>query len=695
MHGIQSSYVDVSGRTVRASRAGLLAALRAIEAPVQRPEDIADALRSRIQDLWRRPLEPVQVAWGGRCRPIRLRLPLWVMDARRMWSLRLESGETLDVTEDFHGGGRGVVRAAQVEGATFVDLEFVPSVRMPTGYHSLELEFGGNVAGSLLVSAPRRPKSELASSWGVFLPLYALRTRRSWGAGDLTDLGDLAEWVAGLGGEVVATLPILSASSGEPFDPSPYSPASRLFWNELYLDVPAASQMDRSPGARALLRSPRLARQIAGLQGAPLVDYPAAMAAKRRALEDLAGRFFARPSHRTASFAAFARDPVVQDYASFRANWERRGTPWPTWPARERDGRLPKEGGDRAVFRYHTFVQWLMRRQMEELARRSARAGVRLYFDLPLGVDPDGYDVWREREVFAMGAAAGAPPDPFFRGGQDWGFPPLHPDRVRQNGYRYVIASLRHALRHAGVLRIDHIMSLHRLYWVPHGLDARQGVYVRYRPQELYAILALESIRADAVIVGEDLGTVPDVVRRSMHRHGLYRSFVLEMETRPDPKRAISPAPPDSLASLNTHDLPTFAAFWKGTDIDNRVARGWLGSEEGRLAHAERRRVRQAMVRYLSSQGWLRSSRDGKGDPDAGNALRACLSYLAAGDARMMLVNLEDIWLEERPQNLPGTTDEHPNWRRPARYPFERFRQMRQVTSTLRHIDALRRRRRS
>jgi 4-alpha-glucanotransferase len=330
---------------------------------------------------------------------------------------------------------------------------------------------------------------------------------------------------------------------------------------------------------------------------------------------------------------------------------------------------------------------------MEELARRSARAGVRLYFDLPLGVDPDGYDVWREREVFALGAAAGAPPDAFFRGGQDWGFPPLHPDRVRHNGYRYVIASLRHALRHAGYLRIDHVMSLHRLYWVPRGLDARHGVYVRYRPQELYAILALESMKAGAVIVGEDLGTVPDVVRRSMHRHGLYRSYVLEMETRPDPKRAISPAPRDSLASLNTHDLPTFAAFWKGIDIDDRVARGWLDSEERRRAHAERRRVRQAMVRYLSSQGWLRSSRDGKVDPDARNALRACLSYLAAGDARMMLVNLEDLWLEERPQNLPGTTDEHPNWRRPARYPFERFRQMQQVTSTLRHIDTLRRRR--
>jgi 4-alpha-glucanotransferase len=695
LHRIQTSYVDISRRTIRASRAGLMAALRAIGAPVQRPEDVADALRSRVEELWRQPLEPVQVAWGGRCRPVRLRLPLWVMEARRTWRLRLENGESLDVSEDFRRGDRGVVRAAQVEGATFVELEFAPGVRVPIGYHRLDLEFGGNFAGALLVSAPRAPKRELPPSWGVFLPLYALRTRRSWGLGDLTDLGDLVDWVAGLGGDVVATLPILSASSREePFDPSPYSPASRLFWNELYLDVPAVSELARSPEARALLRSPLLARQIAALQAAPLVDYPAAMAAKRGVLEAMAEGFFARPSSQPASFAAFARDPVVQDYASFRANWERRGTPWPTWPAREREGHLPKEGGDREGFGYHTFVQWLMRLQMEELGRRSAQAGVRLYVDMPLGVDPEGYDVWREREAFALGAAAGAPPDPFFRGGQDWGFPPLHPDRIRRHGYRYVIASLRHALRHGRVLRIDHVMSLHRLYWVPRGLDARHGVYVRYYPQELYAILALESAGVDAaVIVGEDLGTVPDVVRRSMRHHGLYRSHVLEMETSADPRRAISPAPQDSLASLNTHDLPTFAAFWKETDIDDRIARGWLSPEEGRRAHGERRRVREAMVRYLRSQGWLRGPGAGKDAADARDALRACLSHLAAGDARMMLVNLEDLWLEERPQNLPGTTDEHPNWRLPARYPLERFRQMREVTGTLRHIDALRKRR--
>ena len=693
LNGIQTSYVDISRRTIRASPTSIIAALQAVGAPVERRGDVAEALRSRIQELWRSPLEPVLVAWGGRPDPIRVRLPLWVMDARRRWSLALENGEELDASEAFRQGERGVIRAEQVESATFVEMEFAPVLRLPTGYHRLDLEYGGDVARSMLVSAPRNGRSaEPGVSWGVFLPLYALRTQRSWGLGDLTDLGELMDWTAGLGGEVVATLPILAAFLSEPFQPSPYAPASRLFWNELHLDVLGIPELKNCPDARALLRSRRLRRDIAALQAARLVDHRGAMAVKRRVLELLAGSFLTDRSHRPAEFEAFASDRTVRDYASFRANCERRGASWRVWPKHERDGVLPKDGGDPRAFGYHTYVQWLMRQQMEELGRRAAQAGVRMYFDLPLGVSPDGYDVWRERDAFALGAAAGSPPDRFFTGGQDWGFHPLHPERIRRQGYRYVIASLRHVLRHAGVLRIDHVMSLHRLYWVPRGFDARHGVYVRYRPEELYAILALESERGDAVIVGEDLGTVPETVRRAMKRHGIHRSYVLQMEITADPRRAINPAPRKSLASLNTHDLPPFAAFWKEADLDYRIEQGWLDRPGARREREERRRLRDAIVRFLRSQGWLRGGGRGKDGPGARDVLQGCLSFLAAGEARTVLVNLEDLWLEERPQNVPGTTDQYPNWRRPAPFTLERFRQMRRVTGTLRRIDGLRKR---
>jgi 4-alpha-glucanotransferase len=691
LYGIQTSYVDLSRRTVRASHTSLLAALKAIGAPVEGPEDLFDAHRSRVRELWERPLEPVLIAWGGRPDPIRLRLPLWVMDARRRWSLALEDGDgERDVSESFRRGERGVIGAEQVDGATYVEMEFSPALEIPTGYHRLGLEYGGNSARSLVISAPRTDRTTEGPSWGVFLPLYALRSRRSWGLGDLTDLGDLVEWMADLGGEVAATLPIMSALLSEPFEPSPYSPASRLFWNEVHLDVVKVAEQQPSEEARSMLRSPRFRREIEALRSAPLVDQRGAMAAKRRILEPLAATFFAEPSRRPPGFEAFARQRTVQDYASFRANGERRREPWRTWPRRERDGVLPKEGGDRGAFRYHTYVQWAMTQQMQELGRRATAAGARLYFDFPLGVHPDGYDTWRERDVFALSASAGSPPDPFFTAGQDWGFHPLHPERVREQGYRYPISCLRHILGHAGVLRIDHVMSLHRVYWVPHGLDARHGVYVRYRPNELYAILALESARGDAVIVGEDLGTVPDTVRKAMARHGIYRSYILQMEVRPDSRRAIKPPTRHSLASLNTHDLPPFAGFWKDRDLAYRIEQGWLDEAGARRERAERERLRRALIRYLRTKGWLQEEGDGKDGPRAWDVLHACLSYLAAGEARMVLVNLEDLWLEERPQNVPGTKDEYPNWRRPARYPFELFRQMRRVTGTLKRVDELR-----
>lgn len=692
LHGIQMSYVDLSGRTVRATATTILAALSAIGASVEGPGGVEEALRSRIRELWQRPLEPVVVAWQGRPDSIRLRLPLWVMGARRRWSLTLEDGEQLDVSDAFQQGDRGVLRAEQVEGSTYVEMAFAPALRVPVGYHRLDLEFGGNDARSLLISAPRKGRAEPRPSWGVFLPLYALRSERSWGLGDLTDLGNLVEWTSGLGGDVVATLPILAAFLSQPFDPSPYSPASRLFWNELHLDVLRAPELPRCREARAMLRSGSLRREVAELQSAPLVDHARAMATKRRVLEVLARTFYEEPSAWPPGFEAFARDPTVRDYASFRANGERRGSSWWAWPAREREGHLPPEGGDRQAFRYHTYVQWLMREQMEDLGGRAARAGTRLYFDFPVGVSADGYDVWRERTAFALRASAGAPPDPFFTGGQDWGFPPLHPDRIRHQGYGYVIACLRHVLRHAGVLRIDHVMSLHRLYWVPRGLDAHHGVYVRYRRDELCAILTLESARGDALIVGEDLGTVPQTVRRGMMRHGIYSSYVLEMELNPDPRRAINPPPRSSVAQVDTHDLPPFAGFWKDADLAYRIEQGWLDQAGAQRERRYRDRLRAALVGYLRSQGWLPEARIGKDGPGARDVLRACLSHLAAGEARMLLVNLEDLWLEERPQNVPGTSDEYPNWRRPARHPFERFRQMRRVTGTLKRVHELRKR---
>ena len=251
----------------------------------------------------------------------------------------------------------------------------------------------------------------------------------------------------------------------------------------------------------------------------------------------------------------------MEDYARFRAAGERQHAPWPAWPAPLRDGVIKEGDYDEEAMRYHLYVQWLAHQQLQSLSQKAREKGVRLYFDLPLGVHPDGYDVWREPNLFVLGASAGAPPDAFFAKGQDWGLPPLHPERLREQGYRYYIACVRHLLQMAGILRIDHVMGFHRLFFVPRGMKANQGVYVRYRAEEFYALLALEAHHHQAIIVGEDLGTVPPEVRPAMERHGLHRTYVAQFSLTPDARQALLPPSSNMVASLNTHDTPTFAGF--------------------------------------------------------------------------------------------------------------------------------------
>jgi 4-alpha-glucanotransferase len=319
------------------------------------------------------------------------------------------------------------------------------------------------------------------------------------------------------------------------------------------------------------------------------------------------------------------------------------------------------------------------------VATHSKAAGVQLYLDLPLGVHPDGYDVWRERNAFCLGAAAGAPPDLFFTKGQNWGFPPLHPEAIRTQGYRYVIAYLRHQLQYAGLLRIDHVMGLHRLFCIPQGIEAKDGVYIRYAADELYAIVNLESHRQQTGIIGENLGTVPSYVNRKMARHHLHRMYVLQYALGPDQQQPLQPVPAETVASLNTHDMPTFAAFWDGLDITDRQDLGLLDQTGADEEQRQRETLKAALKQYLESLGWLQDLTG-----DGSDVYAACLRYLAASPAQTVLVNLEDIWGETNPQNVPGTAAERPNWRRKSRFGFEQFRDLPLVLDRLQELHHLR-----
>jgi 4-alpha-glucanotransferase len=656
LYRVQTEYWDAMGNHRHPSDDAILAILRTLGARLEKRHDLPDALAERRRELWSRLSQPVAAAIAGEPVELSLRVPAWAVGLARA-TLETEGGETRVL--DFELGMLPTVDSDTVDGEARRERRLTLDA-LPAGYHELRIESGSTVSHTLIVAAPpRAPDPVKAHGWGVFLPLYALRSQATRGIADVGDLERMLDSVDALDGDLVGSTPLFASFPGEP---SPYAPASRLFWNELYSDPTQSPELEDSEAARELLASSAFVDDGRALAARPFADYDAALALRRPVLEHLAAALYASQSSRRDAFDQhLRRTPELVDYARFRAAGERHGSGWPVWPEAERDGSLPVADDDPA-FRYHAYSQWLVDEQLRELAGRS---GAGLYLDQPLGVHADSYDTWRERESFAIGASGGAPPDHFFADGQEWGFPPLHPEGIRATRLRYPVASLRRIMSRSKAVRIDHVMGLHRLFWIPRDFPAADGAYVGYPADELYAIVCLEAQRHDTMVVGEDLGTVPDGVRERMEERGLRRTYVLQFSLQPDAEHALETPPRASLASANTHDTPPFAAFWRDADPP----------------------VRDALVRYLQARGRLPEG----GEPDTQAVLGACLDELAEGDAETLLVNIEDLWGELAPQNVPGTSGEGArNWGRRARYGLEEMFGLPEVHDTLRRIDGLR-----
>jgi 4-alpha-glucanotransferase len=474
---------------------------------------------------------------------------------------------------------------------------------VPFGYHWLERT-------RLIVSPGRCYLPDGLRTWGWAVQLYAARSAGSWGIGDLADLRTLAGWAAGQGAGMMLVNP-LHASLPHVQTASPYFPSSRCFRNPVYLRVDGPVP----PEAAALNRE-------------RVIDREAVWALKSRAL--------------SAAFAQFPGDPdfdqfvaaggaVLEGYATFCALSEAHGAPWWEWPA-----DAAAEAADPARVRFHQWLQWLVDRQ---LAR--AGDGVALMQDLAIGVDPAGADAWLWRDVFARGVRVGAPPDEFNTQGQDWGVPPFDPWRLRAAHYEPFIQTIRAGLRHAGGIRIDHVMGLFRLFWIPPGASAHEGTYVRYPFRELLDILALESYRAGAYVVGEDLGTVTDEIRGELAARDVLSYRLLYFEPGPPPTY-----PPRSLAAVTTHDLPTIPGLWSGSDLAEQERLGLAPNVEGTRAMRER------------LADWTGVAPDG---PASEVVVRA-YGLLAEAPSAVVTATLDDALLVEERPNVPGTTDERPNW---------------------------------
>ncbi len=651
--GIDVTYTSWRDEPVSASDESVLAAVRAL-APdlgikIDRADDAPAALGVLERERWQRIVPHVVIGWDGS-----IVVPFSVpaeTDFDYEIEVTTESGRVVrahgrlyDLPADSHAWPSGVVHCVR-RATVFLDGE--------NGYHSVRWKTAGEQGEAFAIAAPTMAwgaPGQGARRWGVFAPVYGLASRETGQAGDLGTLARLFGAVDKRGGRYVATLPILAAFLDEPCQFSPYSPASRLFWNELYLELaplaadvglPAPSAPPIVPGAR--------------------IDYRAQYAWRRAVLDPIATALAA--SKRGSEIDAWAHDTGAYDYAAFRAIGEAQRKGWWDWPSPWRDATPLVEtraqalslGADQQRVTTHVVAQWAMQKQLEALARSSA---VGLYLDLPVGVNGDAYEVWRHRNLFITELAAGAPPDALFLGGQNWGLPPLSPTALRRDRYKYFIRCVQHHMRVSSMLRIDHVMGLFRLYCVPQGRPATDGVYLRYPSHELLAILTLESQRAQCALVGEDLGTVPPEVRPAMAKHGLFRLHVGQWFLPSKIGEAPGRSPAESVASLNTHDTATFAGWWRGADIDDRRDLDLIDAEQDARERVERDTQRAALLAFAHANPASDTL------TEVERAMVAATTDLAVGPAEVVLVALDDLALDPFPHNVPGTVAQRPNWQR-------------------------------
>lgn len=663
LYGLTTRYLDASNKPRTCSDEAIMAVLRILGADITRPDDAPAQIELRRAQLWQPGLPAVVTVWDNEPGSFVLQAPASKLKGIGSIQVELEQGETLSVPVRFdecptlETTGSGKSKSARI------GVPLPPKI--PVGYHTLHLEAGPVRYTSLLLSAPAKATApqirwQKRPPAGAFLPLYSAYSATGIGLGNLSDLEKWVKWASECGLGFFATLPLLSTFLTNPFEPSPYAPASRLFWNELVADVRHGGLLTAPPG----LSADEVQQAVASAHQEPFVDYPKQHKLQFQALKSIARQFFCENGPNSAEFQAFlAEYPDVYDYAAFRAFTDTTGQPWPQWSKGTDPVASAADGALTELKNAYVMAQYLCHQQLGRIGNN--RAG--LYLDLPVGVHPDSYDVWKHRDLFAVGAAAGAPPDPLFSKGQNWGFPPMHPVHLSKDHYGYFRAMVRRPMRYAAMVRLDHVMSIHRMYWVPENFKATDGVYVHYPAQDLAAILCIESARTGCVVAGEDLGTVPEIIRDIMRDRGMLRLYVGQFSVSSDPKIGLVVPPPHSIACLNTHDMPPFAAFWRETDLDDQVDLGLLDESEEQHERQRRKTIRKSLLLHLLQRGVLSD------DPSLEDILAGLLIKLSESNATCVVVNLEDLCLELIPQNTPGTWKERPNWRRRARYSLEKF----------------------
>ncbi|MFH8979685.1 4-alpha-glucanotransferase, partial [Streptomyces varsoviensis] len=742
LHGVATSYEPSPGRRVRVSEDTIVEVLAALGVDASTPRSVRAALddhalaeRGRLLPATVVLRAPADTAPGptpaprpatARPRPRRTP-PLPVLPEGTALSVETESGERLpwDGAAFFHGRARD--RAHDGAHESDAAETTADAGGLPLGSHVLRAHApDGRSARATLLVTPERMPEPAGRSHGFLVQLYSLLSARSWGMGDLGDLAELASWSGrSFGCGFVQVNPLHAAVPGAPTDPSPYRPSSRRFPDPVYLRVEAVPEYAHLAGqaredAAALVARATVLRS-AVLDGSGLIDRDAVWALKREALELV--RAVPLSPGRRAAYCDFLAEQgrALDDHATWCALAEVYGPDWHAWPEGLRDPRSTRTARARGELLdrvdFYCRLAWLTDQQLAAAQRAARDAGMPLglVHDLAVGVHPGGADAWAQQDAFASGMSIGAPPDAFNARGQDWGLPPWRPDALDAVGYAPYRGLLRGMLRHAGALRIDHVMGLFRLWWVPAGRDPTQGAYVRYDAEAMLGVLALEAHRAGAVVIGEDLGTVEPGVRRTLAERGALGTSVLWFERdyaseaedgavseaeegaapgsgggaegggegggegagavavdsgSADTASAAGargrprPLPPEAwrsgcLATATTHDLPSTAARLTGEHVELRHRLGLLT----RPLAQERGQDAIEVAEWMALLGQLGLLPEGPGNEEA--AIKAVHRFLLRTPARLVGVWLPDAVGDRRPQNLPGTWRQYPNWRLP------------------------------
>lgn len=721
LHGLHDAYFDIWGKPHPLSESTRRGLLSAMGLPVDDPEAVAGAVEESLLRPLERPLPPVVVLRRGDASPsIPLTLPFEAELDGLSFLLALEDGTEL----------RGALplptapdaqQAIQHEGRRWHRLAMpLPGAEaLPDGYHALRvLRSDGELLGeTTLILSPRRcyhpPELENDGRlWGLCAQLYSVPSKHNWGSGDFGDLRQLVEMASKWGASFIGLNPLHALYPHNPAHESPYCPSSRLFFNIGYIDLAACPEYMECETVRLEAESPETVAHLESLRAAPLVDYLGIATLKRPLLERLFAHFYqthlASRDERGRAFLAFVarQGEPLRLHALYEALAEHFSTQdplrywgWPAWPEAYRTpssaevSAFAEAHGERVCF--FQYMQWLCDEQLAAVQRRALELGVKpgLYLDLSVSVDRAGAEVWADQGLYALHASVGAPPDALGPNGQDWGLPPMVPERLRERAYRPFVLTLRQNMRHAGALRLDHVMGLMRLFWIPPGGTAAEGAYVTYPLDDLLGILALESQRHRCLVIGEDLGTVPDEVRAALQDRGVlsYRLFIFERGEGGHFKRP-EHYPRQALVTVTTHDLPTLGAFWDGYDLALRRRLGLFPSDDLRAwMEQERSLDRGRLLEALRACGLLPDgvSLDPAHSPRLSPALaRAVQVYLARTPSQLLVVQLEDLLAQSSQANLPGTVREHPNWKQKLHRSLEDLVADREVQATALALSA-------